>query len=1111
MPGAVIVIDQSAGAGAGSPGVARNDLWQGREVSLSIGTGGNTSPHWTLLDIPPGSAAALSSATEITCTFTPDLVGTYRIQLVVNGGGPGNIQTLVARVRRDADGFLSQRGWAYPAKGEIEGESNYGGNTRGWSEALESILEDVRLNGMSGGGGGGGAGSSYLTFIPSGIISGAGVYDNWTTLMAAAAGIRGLVKIVIYEDAVIPPGTWELDGRMELVGVNNVPTVDLVDGCIFNDATVLRNLSILSYSTSTVFRRSVLSQLNMTLYNVNMQAQDAGHLFVNASFQTLHLREGSSIYTGAAAGALISLTGGQALSLELDDRSSVDNDCIIGAFGSTVLLTKLSRFVSFGTQSAFSGFISTASPASLLTNSDIDAAAAISGTKINADFGNSVVSTTNVVIAGGFWGVTLDSPTGVPDILLIGHLTCTSIQLGHVGINTLVPGSLQLSALGTGLAHFGATGLLSSSLLIDADVDAAAAIAGTKVSPNFGSQTVRTTGPVTSDGKVTGTEFAFPTGTVPSFSGTAELDLTGLSTYTLLNTEYNKQVIACGGTLSADCDIILPPDGIWLVANFTGGGYRIRPKTVAGYGVYVEPGRVMFVFSVGGGGGGGVGILDIQSDTPIVNAKIASGAAIDGSKINPDFGSQAVSTTSSYTGYNFALTAGSKPDFGGTVNVSMAGLPSYTLTNVQYNKPRIDLTGAPGGPTEVIFPTTGMWLVCHQMSGGSYALLKTAAGTGINLLYGKTALVYGDGTNISEMAFQISGIVNSEIDAAAAIAGSKIVSDFGNQQVLGGSHQITAGNAHDFFGTASPAIAGLSTYTLLSSEYNKTTLYLSGALTSALDLILPNFGIWIIYNVTTGAYPITAKTAAGTGVIAPRGKATLAAGNGTNIFRLPLYDTLDRVAVSVAGTGSTTLATGQIEARVIDLTGILTGDRTITLPVTDGFKWTVINNTTGNFVLYVNGGTNTFPLARRQAKDFWTNGTKLLCTDPYSYVYRETFPLIGSAGTINTQIAALPANLLIRSINIFVPSALTGGSGGVNLAAGTTSGAVDLLVLTATVVAGNLLFGEASADLGTLMSTNGSYLSSAGLALWLKEVIAGSDVTVGSCDVEVVGVLKGYV
>jgi hypothetical protein len=63
---------------------------------------------------------------------------------------------------------------------------------------------------------------------------------------------------------------------------------------------------------------------------------------------------------------------------------------------------------------------------------------------------------------------------------------------------SLVPGTVPT---GTGLRKVvSGTEDAAASLLVNADVDAAAAIAGTKVSPDFGSQNITTTGALTSAG-----------------------------------------------------------------------------------------------------------------------------------------------------------------------------------------------------------------------------------------------------------------------------------------------------------------------------------------------------------------------------------------------------------------------------------------------------------------------------------------------------------------------------------------------------------------------------------------------------------------------------------
>jgi hypothetical protein len=98
---------------------------------------------WEFLDLPAGSAATLSGSTTAAASFTPDLPGPYRVQLTTNGGGPGNVQVLIAGVRFSAAGVLVDRGWMLPALGEAGTENNFAGQLRGWSAAWEFILADL--------------------------------------------------------------------------------------------------------------------------------------------------------------------------------------------------------------------------------------------------------------------------------------------------------------------------------------------------------------------------------------------------------------------------------------------------------------------------------------------------------------------------------------------------------------------------------------------------------------------------------------------------------------------------------------------------------------------------------------------------------------------------------------------------------------------------------------------------------------------------------------------------------------------------------------------------------------------------------------------------------
>lgn len=109
-------------------------------------------------------------------------------------------------------------------------------------------------------------------------------------------------------------------------------------------------------------------------------------------------------------------------------------------------------------------------PNGLITNADVEATAAIDGSKIVA------------------------ASASVPGVVTTGAQTLA-------GVKTF-SSNPAFSAMATaGIVHNAAgTGALTSSLIVDADVDAAAAIAGSKVVPSFGSQNISTSGTISANG-----------------------------------------------------------------------------------------------------------------------------------------------------------------------------------------------------------------------------------------------------------------------------------------------------------------------------------------------------------------------------------------------------------------------------------------------------------------------------------------------------------------------------------------------------------------------------------------------------------------------------------
>ncbi len=86
-------------------------------------------------------------------------------------------------------------------------------------------------------------------------------------------------------------------------------------------------------------------------------------------------------------------------------------------------------------------------------------------------------------------------------------------------------------------------------------------------------------------------------------------------------------------------------------------------------------------------------------------------------------------------------------------------------------------------------------------------------------------------------------------------------------------------------GFLSKSIAGTGSVTLTAVEAGNGIIELTGALTGNRDVIVPSSPTrpWIICNATTGAFSVTVKTAAGTGVVVAQGKTELLFCGGTNV------------------------------------------------------------------------------------------------------------------------------------------------------------------------------------------------------------------------------------
>ena len=103
--------------------------------------------------------------------------------------------------------------------------------------------------------------------------------------------------------------------------------------------------------------------------------------------------------------------------------------------------------------------------------------------------------------------------------------------------------------------------------------------------------------------------------------------------------------------------------------------------------------------------------------------------------------------------------------------------------------------------------------------------------------------------------------------------------------------------------TVSIVTTGGST-TLTAAQYGVPILLVTGTLASAATLVVPNSGVWTVSNGTTGAFSLTVKTSAGTGVTVDQGQSAELCANGTNVVYATSAGTTTPLIDGTASAGS---------------------------------------------------------------------------------------------------------------------------------------------------------------------------------------------------------------
>lgn len=175
-------------------GVDRKDLITGSAVTVTDIEPSNTggTRYWRMLFKPPTSAAAMSSSTADSPTFTPDVPGTYTIECeYIKGGSVHRFYQYLAVVHPVTGIRVPAAGEGVDPDGEGRLFDDGGGDDFGYWSAYDDLASEVETLASAGGGGGGPAeeileSSGPTTLAVGAIADGQLTRRNGSTLVGIA-------------------------------------------------------------------------------------------------------------------------------------------------------------------------------------------------------------------------------------------------------------------------------------------------------------------------------------------------------------------------------------------------------------------------------------------------------------------------------------------------------------------------------------------------------------------------------------------------------------------------------------------------------------------------------------------------------------------------------------------------------------------------------------------------------------------------------------------------------------------------------------------------------------------------------------------------------------
>lgn len=143
----------------------------------------------------------------------------------------------------------------------------------------------------------------------------------------------------------------------------------------------------------------------------------------------------------------------------------------------------------------------------------------------------------------------------------------------------------------------------------------------------------------------------------------------------------------------------------------------------------------------------------------------------------------------------------------------------------------------------------------------------------------------------------------------AATNSAWVITDGTNYYTLGFGSGSSGGSS---FGYISIAVPGTGNYALSGAELNRVSYQFTGILTGNRVIIVPTAvqQYWV-HNATTGAFTLTVKTAAGSGITVTQGSSAILYCDGTDVVIAQSTGTTFPITVGQGGTGATTAGTAR--------------------------------------------------------------------------------------------------------------------------------------------------------------------------------------------------------